>query len=308
MLSVGKKCEVNKIIKIDLVGIYIMKNGLIMEGGAMRGMFTCGVTDVFMENGIVFDAAAGVSAGAIFGCNYKSKQIGRGIRYNKKYCNDSRYCSIKSLLMTGDMYNADFCYHVLPDILDPFDKETFASNPMDFHLVATDIVSGKSIYHKCDDGGFHDILWMRASASLPLVARPVVCEGHILLDGGITDSVPFEHMENLGYNNNVIILTQPKGYRKSKVPFFLSRIYKLFFRKYPKFVDALENRYIMYNKQMEEIEKREEEGSSLVIRPCEALGISRSEKNPKELERVYRMGRAQGREILPKVKEFLNQK
>jgi len=280
-----------------------MKKGLIMEGGAMRGIFTCGVIDVFMENGIVFDGAAGVSAGAVFGCNYKSKQIGRGFRYNKKYCNDSRYCSFRSLLMTGDMYNVDFCYHVLPEILDPFDNETFANNPMDFHMVATDIKTGKSIYHKCSDGGSHDILWMRASASMPLVSRPVVVDGHLLLDGGITDSVPFQHMENLGYDRNVIILTQPKGYKKKKASFM--GIYKFVLRKYPNLVKAIENRHNMYNKQMEEIDKREKDGSSFVIRPCEPLGVSRTEDNPKELERIYRMGRAQAREILPKVKEFL---
>ena len=114
-----------------------MKTALIMEGGAMRGMFTCGVIDVFMENGITFDGAAGISAGAGFGCNIKSRQIGRPIRYNKKYCRDPRYCSIRSLLKTGDLFGADFCYRELPEILDPFDSKTFAENPMAFYAGAT---------------------------------------------------------------------------------------------------------------------------------------------------------------------------
>ena len=112
-----------------------MKTALIMEGGAMRGMFTCGVLDVFLENGIRFDGAAGISAGAVFGCNFKSEQTGRAIRYNKKYCKDPRYCSIQSLIRTGDLYGADFCYREIPDVLDPFDRVAFRDNPLEFYLL-----------------------------------------------------------------------------------------------------------------------------------------------------------------------------
>ena len=143
------------------------KTGLVLEGGAMRGMFTCGVIDVLMENGIRFDGAAGISAGAVFGCNYKSRQIGRPVRYNKNYCKDPRYCSDRSLIKTGDLYGADFCYRELPDVLDPFDRETFKNDPMEFYIGATDVKTGKAVYHKCTDGGEDDLLWMRASASMP---------------------------------------------------------------------------------------------------------------------------------------------
>ena len=125
-----------------------IKTGLIMEGGAKRGMFTCGVTDVLMENHISFDGAAGISAGAVFGCNFKSGQAGRAIRYNKKYCNDPRFCSIRSLLKTGDLYGADFCYRELPDELDPFDRAAFRDNPVEFYVGATDVKTGECIYHR----------------------------------------------------------------------------------------------------------------------------------------------------------------
>ena len=280
------------------------KTGLILEGGAMRGMFTCGVLDVLMENNIGFDGAAGISAGAAFGCNFKSKQIGRPIRYNKKYCKDPRYCSIRSLIKTGDLYGVDFCYHEIPDKLDPFDKETFKTNPTEFYIGATDVNTGKCVYHKCVDGGENDIKWMQASASMPMVSKPVSVDGYLLLDGGISDSVPYSYMESIGYNRNLIVLTQPQGYRKTKsrsIPFM-----KLALRKYPAICKALDERYIMYNRQMDEINEKEKSGVSFVIRPPEPLGISRTEKDPAELERVYQTGRAEAEKSLDKLKEFLN--
>ena len=282
----------------------IIKKGLIMEGGAMLGMFTCGVIDVFMENNIVFDGAIGISAGAVFGCNIKSKQIGRAIRYNKKYCNDKRYCSMRSLIKTGNLYGEEFCYHELPQKLDLFDSETFKNNPMEFYVGATDIMTGKCVYHKCFDGKDNDIKWMQASASMPMVSRPVVVDGHLLLDGGISDSVPYEYMENLGYNRNVIILTKPDGYiRKRGLESYMARL-ALF--KYPVAAKAMFNRCEMYNHQMEEIKDRENNKTSFVIRPPQALGISRTENDPSELERVYRLGRNEAERRLPELRSFLD--
>ena len=193
-----------------------MKTGLIMEGGAMRGMFTCGVIDVFLEQGIAYDGAAGISAGASLGCNFKSRQIGRPIRYNKKYSKDPRYCGVRSLLKTGDLFGVEFCYHEIPEKLDPFDAEAFEKNPMAFYVGATDVETGKTVFHKCSDGGAVDIEWLRASSSMPLVSRPVTIGKYTLLDGGISCPVPFRFMEKKGYDRNVIILTQPKGYRKKQ--------------------------------------------------------------------------------------------
>ena len=171
-----------------------MKSALIMEGGAMRGMFTCGVIDVLMERGIEFDAAAGISAGAVFGCNFKSRQIGRPIRYNKKYCRDPRYCSFRSLLRTGNLYGADFCYRELPDELDLFDYKTYRGNPMPFYAGATDIRTGEILYRDCKTGTGDDMEWLRASASMPLVSTPVSVGGRLLLDGGIVEALPYAYM------------------------------------------------------------------------------------------------------------------
>ena len=280
-----------------------MKKGLVLEGGAMRGMFTCGVLDVFMEEGIEFDGAAGISAGAVFGCNYKSRQIGRGIRYNKRYCNDPRYCSIRSLIHTGDMYGVEFCYHELPDRLDVFDRKTFSENPMEFYVGATDVKTGKTVFHCCSDGGAKDMEWMRASASMPMVSRPVLVDGRLLLDGGITDAVPYRFMESRGYDRNVTVLTQPADYVKEKISAW--PMVKILLHKYPAVRDAMAVRHERYNQQMKELRDREKAGTMLVIRPPKALGISRTEKDPQELERVYQIGREEAARRLPEVREFL---
>ena len=280
-----------------------MKTALIMEGGAMRGMFTCGVIDVLMEQNIAFEAAAGISAGAVFGCNYKSRQIGRGIRYNKRYGSDPRYCSVRSLLTTGDLYGADFCYRELPDELDVFDREAFRDNPMAFYIGATDMTTGKAVFHQCADGREKDMLWMRASASMPLVSRPVKVDGYTLLDGGVAEAVPYRYMESIGYDRNVMVLTQPKGYRKKKSRASLA--FPFLFLRYPAFAAAMQTRYDRYNRMMEEIDRREESGSALVIRPPESLGISHTESDPAQLERVYQLGRKEALNRLEELRHFI---
>ena len=279
-----------------------MKTALIMEGGAMRGMFTCGVIDVLLENDIRFDGAAGISAGAVLGCNFKSRQIGRPLRYNKAYCRDPRYCSIRSLIKTGDLYGADFCYRELPDLLDPFDRKAYADNPMEFYVGATDVATGKCVYHLCMDGGDTDMLWFRASASMPAVSRPVRIDDQEYLDGGISDSVPYAYMEHQGYNRNVIILTQPKGYRKRPGA---SAVMKPFLRRIPKISEAMEHRHEMYNRQMDELDQREAEKTALIIRPPEDLRIGRTEKNPQELERVYQIGRREAENRMEEIRLWL---
>ncbi len=280
-----------------------MKTALILEGGAMRGMFTCGVTDVFLENGVEFDGMAGISAGAVFGCNFKSRQPGRAIRYNMRYGRDPRYCSLRSLLKTGDLYGVDFCYHQIPDVLDPFDRAAFRENPMAFYVGATDVATGEAVYHRLDDGGDGDIRWMQASASMPLVSRPVRIDGRRLLDGGIVDAVPFAYMEKLGYDRNVAVLTQPKGYRKKPARGMM--LFKLGLRRTPAVAEAMARRHERYNAQMDAIDAREAAGTLLVIRPPEPLGISRTESDPDQLERVYQLGREQGTRRLEAVRGYL---
>ena len=274
-----------------------MKTGLIMEGGAMRGMFTAGVLDVLMENGLVTDGAIGVSAGAVFGCNYKSHQIGRVIRYNTEYCNDKRYASFKNLVKTGNLYSEQFCYHEVPEKLDPFNEAAFADSPMDFFVVCTDVKTGEPIYAE-------DVLWMEASASMPLAAKIVKIGHYGLLDGGVADSIPVRFFESIGYKRNLIILTQPKGYIKKKNK-FLPAIRARYFR-YPAFVEAVADRHERYNETLSYISMLEQAGKDYVIRPPIPLEIGAMERDPAQLRRVYETGRAVAQIQVEKIRDFLN--
>ena len=254
-----------------------MKHGLVMEGGAMRGLFTAGVIDVMMEEGIGFDGAIGVSAGAVFGSNYKSNQPGRVIRYNLRFCQDPRYSSFRSLAKTGDLFGADFCYREIPDHLDPFDREAYESSPMDFYVVATDVHTGKPVYHNCRKGDREDLDWFRASASMPLAARIVEVGGYQLLDGGISDSIPLKYLESVGYDRNVVILTQPMGYEKKKnkaLP-----LMKAAYSQYPDLLKTMARRQDVYNETTAYIREKERRGEVFVIRPEAALKIKRVEQS-----------------------------
>ena len=272
-----------------------MKTGLIMEGGAMRGLFTCGVIDVLMENDITFDGGAGISAGAVFGCNFKSRQHGRPLRYNLNYCKDPRYGSFVSVLKTGDLFDADFCYREVPEVLDPFDAKAFGENPMEFYVGATNIESGICEYHLCSDGLKEDTLWMRASASK--------INGHYYLDGGVADSIPYHYMKTLGYDRNLVVLTQPEGFVKKKAN--AATLIKVVMRKYPELGKAMEVRHERYNEQLKEVEEDEKKGFALIIRPPESLKIGRTEKDRRELERVYQIGRKVSEERLEDIRSFL---
>lgn len=279
-----------------------MATGLVMEGGAMRGLFTAGVIDVMMENGVEFDGSIGVSAGACFGCNYKSRQIGRALRYNINYCKDKRYCSVTSLIKTGDMFGADFCYNIIPNELDLFDYEAFKNNPMTFYAVATDVNTGKPVYKKIDVCNETDLEWIRASASMPLVSRIVEIGGRKLLDGGISDSIPLRAFEKIGYEKNVVILTQPKSYKKT--PNKAIGAMKLALKKYPELIKAMEQRHIMYNKETRYAFSQQEKGMALVICPDEPLPIGRIEHDPDVLMKVYNIGRKKATEMLSDIKAF----
>lgn len=280
-----------------------MKTGLVLEGGAMRGMFTAGVLDIFMENGIDFPGVIGVSAGAVFGCNLKSRQPGRTIRYNAKYCRDPRYVSLRSLITTGDLYGEKFCYHELPNKLDPFDYDTFARSPMEFYVVATDVTTGKPVYHKCGTDGYKELQWLRASASMPLASRVVEVDGCSLLDGGISDSIPLRYFESLGYEKNVVVLTQPKGFVKKKNG--LVPLMKLALRRYPHIAEVMARRHKEYNEATAYIARQEEAGNALVIRPEAPLDVSRTERDPEKLWAAYRLGREAAEKRLEEIRDFL---
>ena len=281
-----------------------MKKGLILEGGAMRGMFTAGVIDVMMEAGIEYDGIAGVSAGAAFGCNYKSKQIGRAVRYNMKYCNDKRYSGIVSLIKTGNIYSTDFAYGEVPLKYDVFDFDAFQSNPMEFYVVCTDIETGNAVYHNYKGKEDHGFDWIRASASMPMVSQIVEIDGQKFLDGGVSDSVPVRYFEEMGYDKNVVVLTQPEYYQKKKNR--LMPLIRVKYRKYPKLVETMENRHLVYNQTLAYIKEQEKQGKLFVIRPKEKLQIGKVEKNPEKLKEIYDIGRETATSRISELKKYLN--
>ena len=281
---------------------HISKKGLVLEGGAMRGLWTAGITDVMMEHDVWPDGLIGVSAGAAFGCNYKSRQVGRAIRYNTRFAHDARYSGMRSLLTSGDYYNADFGYHVIPKKYDIFDDNAFNQNPMTFTVVCTDVETGQAVYKRLDHVDQNTYDWIRASASMPLVSKVVELEGYHLLDGGVSDSIPLEYFEQQGYERNVVILTQPLGYQKEHNK--LMPLMRLSLRKYPNMIRALDERHMMYNRQLAYVAQAEQEGRCLVIRPDGPIPIGHISHNPAQMRRVYETGRAVGERYIEKIKAF----
>lgn len=277
-----------------------MKTGLVLEGGAMRGIYTAGVLDVLLEHGIKVDGVIGVSAGAIHGCSYVSGQHGRSIRYYMKYMRDPRFMSFRSLLCTGNLVGVEFCYHELPDRLDVFEHEAFEKSGIDFYVTCTNVETGKAEYIHMDN--MHDVDYVQASASMPFVSRIVEIGGKKLLDGGVADSIPVQAFRAMGYEKNVVVLTRPEGYRKKPSNMALAR---RIYRKYPAFIKAMEQRYICYNETIEEIARLEKSGEILVIRPSRNPGIGRMEKRPEKVKEVYDLGCEDAVQKLEQVKAFL---
>ena len=280
-----------------------MKKGLVLEGGALRGLFTAGILDVLMENGVRFDGLVGVSAGAAFGCNYKSGQAGRVIRYNKRFAHEWRYCSWRSWIATGDLFGGEFCYHKMPDELDVFDKETFDSNPMEYYAVCTDVETGEAVYKRLMKCSPETYEYIRASASMPMVSNIVEVGGRKMLDGGVTDSIPLRFFQEQGYERNLVILTQPADYQKRHNR--LMPILRLWLHRYPKMIEALDRRHEMYNQQLEYVREEERKGNTYVIRPPQKLVIGHISHDENEMQGVYQMGRRVGEGRLKDIVEFL---
>lgn len=264
-----------------------MKTGLVLEGGGVRGIYTAGVLDVFMEHGITFDGVIGVSAGAVHGCSFLSGQHGRSLRYYKKYSSDPRFMSIRSLIKTGNIVGVDFCYHELPEKLDLYDNEAFLRCGVPFYAVCSNVETGEAEYLQIHDM-IKEIDIVRASASMPFVSKIVEINGNKYLDGGSTDSIPVEQFTKMGYERNVVVLTRDADYRKKKELSLLSRI---MYRKYPAFAKVQGKRHEVYNQTVERILKLEKEGSAFVIRPSRPLKIKRTENRPERIEEIYNIGR-----------------
>lgn len=280
-----------------------MKTGLVLEGGGVRGIYTAGVLDVFMEQGITFDGLLGVSAGAIHGCSYLSRQHGRSIRYYEKYCGDPRFMSFRSFLKTGDVVGVDFCYHELPDRLDPYDHEAFLKNETPFYVVCSNVETGEAEYPRITDmRGQIDLL--RASASLPYFSRVVEFGGKKYLDGGCTDSIPVDAMRKLGYARSVVVLTRDVEYRKKAEKRALT---SLVYRKYPAFAAALRRRHEMYNAQVERVLELEAAGEIFVIRPLVPPEVGRMEKDPAKVRGAYEAGRTDALARLDELKAWLKE-
>ncbi len=277
-----------------------MKTGLVLEGGAMRGIYTAGVLDVLMEQNIHVDGVIGVSAGAIHGCSYVSGQHGRSIRYYLKYGRNWRFMSFRSLLLTGNLVNTRFCYHDIPDRLDPFDHIAFQASPIDFYVTCTNVKTGQAEYFLCKDM-MRQIDYVRASASMPFVSKKVWINHTPYLDGGVADSIPLKAFQKLGYERNIVVLTQVDGYQKKPsrnqhVPMY---------HRYPQFQKAILHRPQKYNLSLEQIKKAEEAGNTLVIRPSRDLHIHRMEKDLRKVRAMYMLGRHDAKENLSRIRSFL---
>ena len=280
-----------------------MKTGLVLEGGGMRGLFSAGVLDALLElkelsvNGIV-----GVSSGALFGVNYVSKQKERAVRYNKKYADDKRYMGLHSWITTGNAVNKDFAFYELPYKLDVFDNETFKKAKTDFYVVMTNVESGKPEYVLIEDA-FAQMEYLRATSALPFASKIIEINGKKYLDGGISDSIPIDFCESLGYDKIIAVLTRPEGtYKEDKLGF----LYKLVYRKYPNLVKSLLNMATDYEKVLAKIKDLENKGKIFVVRPPEVLKIGRLEKNRDKIQKVYDTGLNTGLKELDNIVKYLN--
>lgn len=276
--------------------------GLVLEGGGMRGVYTAGVLDFFLEENFFVDGVIGVSAGAVQAVNFVSRQEKRGFRVIATYVNDKRYMSFRSLLLTGDLFNRKFCYERIPNELDPFDYETFRNSSTRCYATATNVLTGEASHLELKD--LHDDMdKLRASGSLPLVSNLVNIDGIPHLDGGIADSIPFDAFRRMGYGKCIVVLTRAKGYRKS--PNRLVPIIRFKYRKYPKFIAACENRFRVYNETLDALEAAEARGDVFVIRPQKTVEVARLERNASKLEALYREGFAEAKERFDDLKRFI---
>ena len=277
---------------------------LVLEGGGMRGMFTAGVLDVFLEKGIEFKRCIGVSAGACHACSFLSGQKKRAYNVGVDYLDNKRYCSVYSLIATGDLFGAKFVYDDIPNKLNLYDYDAFDKNDTEFYATVTNCETGEAEHIRINDMK-NDIIYVRASSSLPLLARIVKVKGKKYLDGGIADSIPVRHSLSSGSGKSVVILTQHKGYRKEKNG--LMGLMKIKYFRYPEFVKQMKNRYLNYNDTLDFIDEEEIKGNIFVIRPPEPLNIGRIEKNKDVLTSVYETGRKEAERVLEDLKSFLEE-
>ena len=279
-----------------------MKIGLVLEGGGMRTLFTAGVLDAFLDKNIEVNGVVGVSAGALFGVNYVSKQKERSVRYNKKYANEKGYMGLYSWITTGNAVNKDFAFYKIPFKLDKFDEKEFEKAKVDFYVVMTNIETGKPEYVLIKDV-FKQMEYFRATSALPFASKIIEIKGKKYLDGGISDSIPIDFCENLGYDKIIVVLTRPENnYKDDKLNF----LYKLVYRKYPNLVNRLVNMGKDYEVVLKKIKDLENKEKIFVIRPPEILKIGRLEKNKDKIQKVYDIGLNTGLKEIDNLLKYLN--
>lgn len=280
------------------------KVGLVLEGGSMRGMFTAGVLDTFMDEGIEIDGMLGVSAGALFGPNYFSKQKGRALRYNKRFCKDRRYMSVWSFLLTGNIVNKKFAFYDVTNKLDKFDNDTFMQNSTGYYVTVTNVEDGRPEYLEVKDI-VKEMEKLRASSALPFVSHMVEVDGKKYLDGGVSDSIPVLKAKEMGYDKLVVILTRPIEYRKEPMSEKMLKLLSVKYKKYPAFVERMKNRHENYNKTVEQILEMEEKGEIFVIRPSAPIVVKTIERDAKNLQAVYDLGVKDCKNRLEELKNYL---
>ena len=280
-----------------------MKVGLVLEGGGMRALFTAGVLDALLDiKELDIDGIVGVSAGALFGVNYVSGKKERAIRYNKKYARDKRYMGFYSWITTGNAVNEEFAFYEIPFKLDVFDQEKFKQSKIDFYVVMTNVESGKPEYVLIKDV-FKQMEYLRATSALPFASKIIEINGKKYLDGGISDSIPIDYCEGLGYDKIILLLTRPKNTHKEDK---LNFLYKLVYRKYPNLVKRLINMGKDYEVVLKKIEDLENKKKIFVIRPPKVLKIGRLEKNEDKIQNVYDIGLNTGIKEKENLLKYLN--
>ena len=280
-----------------------MKVGLVLEGGGMRALFTAGVLDALLDvKELDIDGIIGVSAGALFGANYVSGQKERAIRYNKKYARDKRYMGLHSWITTGNAVNKEFAFYEIPFKLDVFDQEKFKQSKIDFYVVMTNVENGQAEYVLIKDV-FEQMEYLRATSALPFASKIIEINGKKYLDGGISDSIPIDYCQSLGYDKIILVLTRPENtYKEDKLNF----LYKLVYRKYPNLVERLINMGKDYEVVLKKIKDLETENKIFVIRPPKVLKIGRLEKNEDKIQNVYDIGLNTGKKEIDNLLKYLN--
>lgn len=267
--------------------ILTAKSGMILEGGGMRGVFTCGVLDNLMDRGVRFPYTIGVSAGACNGLSYISSQRGRGKYSNIDLLIKYRYIGIKQLLLKGNIMDFELLFHTFPEQIIPYHYDVLAQSKEHFEMVTTDCRTGCACYFEEKHNPKRVIDIVKASSSLPFVSPISYVDGVPMLDGGIADSIPLLRAKELGYDNNLVVLTRNKGYRKPQKP---TTVPPLFYRKYPQLREAIRQRNTLYNEQIDMVECLEAEGKLTVIRPVKPITVDRMERDTDKLLDLYNEG------------------